>query len=502
MRVIGHGFAACALIVCVQTTWGCSSRSAQPGRVPEPSSATATPTQPGPPESSPVEATQPETIPDDCALIATPGEPITTVGITDRIDPSNAPRPKNPSERLLFSQLYETLVRVDCMGRVRPGLAISWRLEPRFVTPSDRNTRRWIVTLRENARFADETPVTAAAVHASWLQNGVRGQSRRYVSRLVEWVDEVDDRTLAIQLDSAWFDAPLALAHPDLAVAKSVADSPWPLGTRSSSLEATGAVRGSVLFELTVRRDALPPLRFLIAPADPRDLLDASVDLLVTRDPATLDYATTLPDLRRVPLAWQRTYIYLSAGRLSFSPSLSEEARQALAADAVRGEARGAQGPFWFETAQCQPVGIGGMSPHIPTPRIVYDATDPVARDLAERFVALAGASGPTATAFLEAVLPDRPRRTFERATGLTGEALAKARAQGTDAGYIAFVDSRPFDPCNAKYTLLEAVPWARTILPLVDTRVQVVVRRGKSGATTEFDGAIVIEAMNDPGSR
>lgn len=496
VRSIGHGFAVFALIVSVQAvTPACSSRSgvvpAQPGPAPQ---AQGIPT----PTAEPA----PEIVPDECSLTPPAGESIATVGLIERVDSSHAPRPTNPSERLFFSQLYETLVRVDCVGRLRPGLASSWRPEPSFVAPADSNARLWIVTLRENARFDDGTPVTAAAVHASWLQNGGRGPSRQYVSRLLSWVDEVDDRTLTIQLNSDRSDAPAALAHPDLAVARRTADSPWPLGTRSSQLEAT-AVRGNALSELTVRRDTLPPLRFLVAPGDPRDLLDRGVDLLVTRDPATLDYAATLPHLQRVPLAWQRTYVYLTAGRSPSSPSLSEEARQALAADAVRGEARGAQGPFWFETAECPPFPRGGMTPQVPTRRIVYDAADPVARDLAERFVALAGSSGPAATAFLEAVLPDRPRRTVERATGLTGDALTKARGQGTDAGYIAFVDRRPFDSCDAKYTLfLGPFQWATTILPLVDTRQQALVRRGRSGITTDFDGSVLIDDVNDPRSR
>jgi hypothetical protein len=494
VRPIGHGFAAFAVIVSLQAmTPACSSRSG------------AVPAQPGPAPhaqgiTTPAEPTH-EVVPDECALIPPGGESIATVGLTERIDPSHAPRPTNPGEQLVFRHLYETLVRVDCMGRVRPGLARSWQLEPRFRL-ADSNVRSWTVTLRENARFDDGTPVTAAAVHASWSQNARPGGSGQYVSRLINWVHEIDDRTLVIQLNDVRPDAPAALAHPDLAVARPVADSPWPLGTRSRSLETTGVARGSAVSEITVRRNVLPPLRFRIAPGDPRDLLDAGVDLLVTRDPATLRYAATLPDLQRVPVPWQRTYVYVSAGRWPSSPSLSEEARQALAADAVRGEARGAQGPFWFETAECQPAPIGGMSPHVPMPRIVYDAADPVARDLAERFVALAGASGQAATAFLDAVLPDRPRRAFERAAGLTGEALVKARGQGTDAGYIAFVDSRPFEPCNAKYTLLDAVPWARTILPLVDIRMQAVVRRGRSGLTTDYDGSVLIDDLNDPRSR
>ena len=50
------------------------------------------------------------------------------------------PGPSNDSERLVFRQLYETLVRVDCKGRVVPGLAASWRLSI--------DGQTWIVTLR------------------------------------------------------------------------------------------------------------------------------------------------------------------------------------------------------------------------------------------------------------------------------------------------------------------------------------------------------------------
>ena len=140
--------------------------------------------------------------------------------------------------------------------------------------------------------------------------------SRTHVKRLVQWVDVLDDRTLVIQLSTPRIDAPVVLAHPDLAVAKRVADSPFPLGTRLSRLDvARDAARGVALSELTISRDNLPPLRFLVAPGDPRDLLDAGVDLLLTRDPATLDYAAALPHFQRVPLAWQRTHIFVTAGR-------------------------------------------------------------------------------------------------------------------------------------------------------------------------------------------
>lgn len=491
VRSTGHGFAAFTLVLVQTLTWACSSRAgavpAQPGPAPQ-QQAAAPPT---------AEAT-PDAGPDECALLPLAGEPIATVGLTDRVDPSNALHPSNPSERLLFGQLYETLVRVDCMGRVRPGLAASWRLAP--------DGRLWMITLRENARFSDGTPVTAAAVRAGWIRDGADRPSLTYVSQLVEMVDVLDDRTLLIQLaDRRSLDAPITLAHPHLAVARKAAESPWPLGTRSSRIEqGIDAAGGIASSELTVGRDHLPPLRFLLARRDPRDLLDAAVDLLITRDAATLAYAGSLPHFERVPLAWQRTHVFLASGRSPSSPTLTEDARRALAVDAVRGEARGAQGPFWFETANCHLGPPAGIREHVPTPRIVYDGNDAAARDLAERFVALAAASHPAATPVLDALLPDRPRRTFQRATGLTDEALANARRGGTDAGYIAAIDSRPLDPCPDLETLLTSFPWlTRTaIVPLVNTRLRAVVRRGRSGLTTDFDGSVVIDDVNNPRTR
>jgi hypothetical protein len=428
-------------------------------------------------------------------LIAEPGEAVTTVAVTERIDPSNAPRPSNESERLLFRQLYETLVRADCNGRVRPGLAASWQLEP--------DGRTWIVTLRENARFSDGTPVTAADVRASWATGGIGDELRPDVSRLVESVVPLGDRGLAIAPRSQRVDVPLALAHPDLAIGKSVADSPWPLGTASARIASEGHVpaAGSATV-LTVARDNLPAIRFLVAPGDPRDLLDEGVDLLVTADPVALDYAATLPRFQSVPLAWQRTHVLLTPGRSRSAPSLSDDARQVLADDAVRGEARGARGPFWWQTlpdCEVDPSPPPGQS--APAPRIVYDASDAAARDLAERFVGLSRASGPAVTAFLDVLLPD-PKRAFQRATGLTGEPLALARRLGTDAGYVMSLDTRPVDPCRDLQALIEGARWLdpETIVPLVETRLRAIVRRGRSGITAEWDGGLVIGGVTNPG--
>ncbi len=171
VTVPSRTFAAVGFVVWLAAlTSACSSRST-PAGVPVPPPSTPAPQTPSPgappsepPPSPAATAPGPGTTSLDCALIAEPGEPIATVALVDRIDPSNAPRPSNESEHLLFRQLYETLIRVDCKGRVRPGLAESWRL--------DADGRTWIVTLRENARFSDGTPVTSTDVRAGWMRDG------------------------------------------------------------------------------------------------------------------------------------------------------------------------------------------------------------------------------------------------------------------------------------------------------------------------------------------
>ena len=428
--------------------------------------------------------------PDECVVTAAAGqtEPardaIATVGLTDRVDPSRAPRPTNDSERLLFRQLYETLVRVDCIGRVGPGLAASWQL--------DTDGRTWLVTLHEDARFSDGTRVSPSDVRASWTRPG-DGALRPEVTRLVESITETGDQTLAIRLQSPRADMPLPLADPDLAVAKAITGSAWPLGTRAG-LAADG--RASVI---TLTRGNLETMRFLVAPGDPRDLIDRGVDLLLTRSRAALDYAATLPPFQSTPLPWGRTHVLLTPGRARGVPPLSDDQREALARDAVRGDARGARGPFWWDgLSDCAVTGGAGLqTSQLFTPRIVYDGGDDVARDLAERFVGLVRAGSQAAAPFLDVFLPDRPRRTYQRAAGLTGAALAQARRAGRDAGYVLALDTHPLDPCRDLQLLTADVPWVDpgTIVPLVETRLYAITRRGRGRVTAEGDGGLLITA-------
>src|SRR5262245_18831326 len=96
--------------------------------------------------------------PSACARFDGPGEPVSLIGLTEDVSSAHAPIPANDSERLLFRQVYETLVQTDCDLTVRPGLAAGWQLDATGTT--------WIVNLRPDARFSDGTAVTARDVIA------------------------------------------------------------------------------------------------------------------------------------------------------------------------------------------------------------------------------------------------------------------------------------------------------------------------------------------------
>ena len=257
---------------------------------------------------------------------------------------------------------------------------------------------------------------------------------------------------------------------------------------------------------ITITRDAGPVLRFVHAPRDPRDLLDAGVNLLLTRDPATLDYAATLPQVRSVPLEWRRTYILLTPGRSPTAPSLPAQARQALADDAVRGEARGAAEPFWWQDLQgCNLASSRPGDLPAPTPRVVYRRR----RRCRARSGRAAGGPRPCLQSCRGGVARGA---YFPIAHGgwacvrpaCCGEPLALARRRGTDAAYVMAFDRGPINPCRGIATAMESAPWLDpgSIVPLVDTRLQAIVRRGQSGLTADGDGALRIDASGARGGR
>lgn len=408
-----------------------------------------------------------------CAITGAPlaaGDTL-TLAIFAPVDPAHAPVASNPDERLLFAQLYEGLIAVDCDGRPRPALARSWTV--------DAAAGRLTFTLRDDARFSDGAPLTAGDVVAAWRATAARaGQSAALARRIADGAIVVDDHTLGLSLPET--DLPI-LADPPLAVYRAEARSPWPAGSGRYQVVRQEA-RGRLVLA-PVDPDSDPVL--VTRPAtDARDAIDAGADVVVTDDPVAVRYAEARGGVETVPLPWTRTYALAIPPRSerALSPVLSDADsmafRASLARDAVRAEARAAQPSFWWRDARCTVP-----APGFPTPvaaaanRVVYRRDDPVARGIAERLVALA--HGLTAA-------------------GLGPDDFAQALRAGADAEYVVSLPRAPASACAELAALWSATPWfasdgeAAQIVPLVDARRRAIVRQGRVTATILADGTLL----------
>ncbi|HET7296694.1 MAG TPA: ABC transporter substrate-binding protein [Gemmatimonadales bacterium] len=392
-----------------------------------------------------------------CTLAAGPAakRDTITVAVTEAVEPGHAPVPRNGAERLVFAQLYETLLRVDCQGRIVPGLAQTW---------DQASGDRWTFSLRADARFWDGAPVTARDVVAAW---------RLRDSTLARDATVGADRTLTVRAP----DTPLqAFADPALAVTKPAPGGGWPIGTGSRWMTGAASDDPDALVAQPVSRAGLSTARFaIVPPGGVRDALDGGSDVIVTRDPAALEYATRLPGYSDLPLDWNRTYVLLGPGR--DHPGAGELRLESLR-EAVRGEARPAEwhegGQFWFsDLRRCKLPGARELAGNAGARhRVVYDQADRSAADLAARLVGL-GVLG---------------RGTV--AAGLPSAAFGAAVRAGEDAWYVLDLPRRVYDPCRAALGL---PPWspAGAIEPLLDVRAHAVVRRGLPRMVMEWDGTL-----------
>lgn len=87
--------------------------------------------------------------------------------------------------RFVWSQIYETLVRLDTDLQIVPGLAESW--EP------EQDGKVWIFHLRKGVQFHDGTPFTAEAVKYSY---GDRGYVTKLKTLQLENIEIIDDYTV------------------------------------------------------------------------------------------------------------------------------------------------------------------------------------------------------------------------------------------------------------------------------------------------------------------
>ena len=364
--------------------------------------------------------------------------PTITIGLSEAVEPRHAPFARNDAERIVFRHLYETPVRIDCEGHVLPELADKWA--------KDDGGRRWTLHLRDGAQFWDGAPVTA--------QDVVFGKGGVGYT-----LGALETRVVTVTFAKARDDIPTLLGDPGLAITKPAPDSSWPIGT--GSYWATSATTTPQEIRAHSSRGDTIVFKFA-ASGDARDLLDAGVDLLVTRDRALRDYAATLQNLTVVALPWDRTYVYVTAeaGGSRFDGGGLEQA--------VRAEARRAEGGFWW--LDLRACGLGqGASPPTSTGqrRILYPRSDPIARELAGRLAAL----------------------THAVATGRAADDFGDALAGGKESGYVVALPRVTADVCRSAKQLLPS--WAATLTALIDTRPTAIVRRGETRWPVDQDGTV-----------
>jgi hypothetical protein len=359
-----------------------------------------------------------------------------TIGLVDPVDPRHAPIGRNDAERIVFRHLYETPIRVDCDGHVRPELVATWTKED--------GGRRWTLRLRDGAQFWDAAPVTA--------QDVVFGRGGAGYT-----LGALESRAVAVTFAKERDDLPPLLGDPGLAVMKPAPDSSWPIGT-GAYWATSGTTTAQEIRAHTTGGDTLV-FKFA-ASGDARDLLDAGVDLLVTRDRALRDYAATLQNHAVVPLPWDRTYVLVT--------SEAGGTRYDGLEQAVRAEARRAEGDsWWLDVRGCGIARDSAPPAAAGQRRVLYSRADPTARDLAGRLAAL----------------------THTVAAGRAADDFRDAIAGGKDWGYVIALPRVTADVCRSARDLLP--PWPATFTALVDTRPTAIVRRGVARWTVDQDGTV-----------
>jgi hypothetical protein len=348
--------------------------------------------------------------------------------------------PSNDSERLLYRNLFHTLVRMDCNGSVRPALASTWTSDPSGAS--------WTFALRQSVSFAPGWSVSPYHVTESLAGPLSSGRVLGIDSAV-----ELDDTRLRVYMrdrDSI----PRILADPSLAVVTGLAKS--------------GDEDGGIQLPADGSR---PVIDFRFEPnSDARDALDRGADLLVTRDPRLVDYARGLPEFGTFPLPWSRSYVLVQpAAAEPLDVVGTDLERRSLARDAVQADARGAEPPFWWNEATCPARTAAAARSESPSTRVAYIRGDEVARALAERVVALA-----------------------QSATGLRTVALEPAEFtalvhKGSEWAYVVALPRRTLAPCRES----AALPDGARIQPLIDTRAHAIVRRGSPPLTIEWDGTV-----------
>ena len=323
----------------------------------------------------------------------------------------------------------EPLIRLDCTGAARPAAVEAWA--------PDSTRRTWTLTLASSA-----LDINAASAAAEWWTRPDAATTLR--NARIASIVPLDELRLVATFDRSFDSVPPIFADPSLAL---VTDSGPAMGTTFTLRRLTG---------------------------DPRDALDGGADILLADDHELLAYARARSELVVHPLPWSRIYaLVIPPGQRGFEdliPADSAAFRAELARDAVRVDARAAAGSYWWADA----AAVCSQLEESPTTTVrglwttSPDWNDPVARALAERLVALSPK-------------PMRVTGGLDRRSPIPAIHSERGRA------YVVPLPRTALVPCRE----IAAWPTGATVVPLIETRRSVVVRRGVPPLTVEFDGRL-----------
>jgi hypothetical protein len=407
----------------------------------------------------------------------------TIIAAEGMIGPGFPLYPRSPAELVAFAQVYETLVRVDCDDRLVPALAERWT--------SDSSSQLWTLTIRGDATFADGTPVTANDVVDAWRERrSVPAAVSARIDPVVDMISVGDVRTLYVHLRDPSPGGPRVLADPLYAVHRTTTASSPPLGTGPYVVPridgaAVGPGGSSDVALLPRIPGAGPVLLVRTIPGnDPRDAIDRGADVLATPDRRIVDYTGMRPDLQATALPADRAYALVSTLRSSPAndPDPLSEAqwpriRASLARDVVRAAPPTSGSAWWRSSGNTCTGGPSSAAPaRVARPttgqrRIVYQASDRLAGEIAQRLVAIAsyeGAAGDSVA--LRQLLPEWFTRTDVPlvAIGLADSALDRSLQRGADLGYVVALPRRTLDACAEWRRLATRIPWLRTDAPIL----------------------------------
>jgi hypothetical protein len=390
------------------------------------------------------------------------------------VDSTHVPNPSNDAERVVFAQRYRTLLETDCDGALHDGLA---------VYPPQGAAQRWVFTLRDDARFEDGTALTAHDVARCWMDAIARGAG-------VDSARALDERRLLVNLERPGIDA---VAAPGLAVYRR---------ERARAPVGTGRPVPAVAFD----------------GADPRDAM-SSPGVMVVRDTSLVSYAHQR-GMKTAALPFDRTLVLLAPSRVRAlvaggQPALPGATLSNDLALAVRSaSARPSRAPAWWidrlDGCGKLPAWPSWRVPPLASGRayaaVYYHRDDPLARDLAERVVALSAADTAVSTvarALLRAVPPvDEPLH----AVAVDADEMARRLQDGAGFAFVTSVPNPAHDSCGAARELLRRAPWlvangvalADVIIPLVDARAYVIVTGPGNAVRWDDTGRVFVETAGE----